>query len=332
MPLSRGKAGSTVRVMFFDFSSAFNTIQPLLLRDKLEQTGVDHHLTAWILDYLTNRPQYVRIRECESDRVSCSTGAPQGTVLAPFLFSIYTSDFKHNSANCHLQKFSDDSAIVGLISADDDREYRELNQDFLGWCQRNRLQINSSKTKELVVDFRRGKRSPPLPLSIQGLDIEMVTSYKYLGVHLNNKLDWSDHAHALYKKGQSRLFLLRRLRSFGVQGALLKTFFDSVGHQPSSGGRDTVRVPPLWQEAGSIRTKTSRHKNSFFPSAVGLINRARSPTDSNDSVTPRQFPPDTPLHIALYLNTLDTLALHLPLSHNTYTHAHSMHFILFLVF
>jgi len=79
-----------------------------------------------------------------------------------------------------------------------------------------------------VVDFRRGKRTPPVPVSIQGLDIEIVKSYKYLGVHLNNKLDWSDHAHALYKKGQSRLFLLRRLRAFGVQGALLKTFFDSV--------------------------------------------------------------------------------------------------------
>ena len=49
--------GSTVRIMFFDFSSAFNTIQPALLKDKLENTGVDHHLTYWILDYLTERPQ-----------------------------------------------------------------------------------------------------------------------------------------------------------------------------------------------------------------------------------------------------------------------------------
>jgi len=69
---------------------------------------------------------------------------------------------------------------------------RELNQDFLEWCQRNRFHINSSKTKELVVDFRRCKRSPPVPVSIQGLDFEK--SYKYLGVHLNNKLDWADHA------------------------------------------------------------------------------------------------------------------------------------------
>ena len=125
-------------------------------------------------------------------------------------------------------KNSDDSAIIGLISAGDDREYRELNQDFITWCQRNCLQINSGKTKELVVDFRQSKHSPPAPVNIQGTDIDIVRSYKYLGVHLNNKLDWTDHTQATYKKGQSSPYLLRSLRSFGVQGALLRTFFDSV--------------------------------------------------------------------------------------------------------
>nr|XP_024657355.1 ankyrin repeat and protein kinase domain-containing protein 1-like [Maylandia zebra] len=51
------KPGSSVRIMFFDFSSAFNTIQPRLLRDRLELLGVDHHMSQWILDYLTGRPQ-----------------------------------------------------------------------------------------------------------------------------------------------------------------------------------------------------------------------------------------------------------------------------------
>ena len=53
------KPGSTVRIIFFDFSSAFNTIQPALLRDNLENTGVHHQRTYWILDYLTEHPQYV---------------------------------------------------------------------------------------------------------------------------------------------------------------------------------------------------------------------------------------------------------------------------------
>ncbi|KAI4903024.1 hypothetical protein NFI96_010063 [Prochilodus magdalenae] len=149
------KPGSTVRITFFDFSSAFNTIQPGLLNDKLEHVGVESHLSNWIQDYLTNRPQYVRARDCVSDKVVSSTGAPQGTVLAPFFFTLYTADFMYSSPNCHLQKFSDDSAIVGLITNEEDSEYRELIQDFVDWCLQNHLQINAGKTKELVVDFRR---------------------------------------------------------------------------------------------------------------------------------------------------------------------------------
>ena len=105
--------GSTVRVMFFDFSSAFNTIQPRLLRDKLLSMQLHPDIAAWILDYLTGRPQYVRVGGCASGTVTSNTGVPQGTVLAPFLFTLYTSDFRFNSGSCHLQKFSDDSAIVG---------------------------------------------------------------------------------------------------------------------------------------------------------------------------------------------------------------------------
>ena len=54
-------------------------------------------------------------------------------------------------------------------------------------------------------------RQPCTEDNIQGMDFEMVTSHKVLGVHLNNKLDWADTA-ATYKKGQSRLHLLRKLR------------------------------------------------------------------------------------------------------------------------
>ncbi|KAI3355951.1 hypothetical protein L3Q82_004498 [Scortum barcoo] len=57
--LDRGSGA--VRITFLDFSSTFNTIQPLLLRDKLTEMGVGSHLVAWITDYLTGRPQYVRL-------------------------------------------------------------------------------------------------------------------------------------------------------------------------------------------------------------------------------------------------------------------------------
>ncbi|KAI3360753.1 hypothetical protein L3Q82_012990 [Scortum barcoo] len=112
-------AGNAVRITFFDFSSAFNTIHPSLLRVKLERAGASDQLAAWVTNYLTDRPQFVRLQDCVSDVVVCSTGAPQGTVLSPFLFTLYTSDFTYSTDSCHLQKFSDDTAIVRLSGSDE---------------------------------------------------------------------------------------------------------------------------------------------------------------------------------------------------------------------
>ena len=170
--------------------------------------------------WITNQPQYMRTLDYVSDTIICSTGAPQGTVLAPFLFTLYTTDFYHQSPHCHLQKFSDDSAVISLMRDRDDRAYRELTQDFVDWCQRN----------QRPKDQRAGGGFPQAQTTLHtgehpGNEHGVVTSYNYLGVHLNNKLDWTDHTAATYKKGQSRLYLLRY---FGVQSALLTSFYDSA--------------------------------------------------------------------------------------------------------
>ncbi|KAI3356053.1 hypothetical protein L3Q82_017167 [Scortum barcoo] len=102
------------------------------------------------------------------------------------------------------------------VSEGNDCEYRKVIMDFVDWCELNHLQVNASKTKEMVIDFSRKPSSEIAPVNIQGLDIERVRTYKYLGVHLNNKLDWTDNTDSLYKRGQSRLYMLRRLGSFVV--------------------------------------------------------------------------------------------------------------------
>lgn len=198
-----------MRISVFDFSSAFDTIQLLLLRDKLTEMRVDPLLVTWITDYLTERPQYVRLNSCMSDTVVSSTGAPQGTVLSPVLFTLYTSDFQYNSGLCHMQKYSDDTVIVGCIKDEKDGEYRSLVEDFVRWCRTNHLQLNSSKTKEMVVDFRR-KKPHFQPVYIEGVDVEVVRTYKYLGLQLDDKLDWTANMDSLCRKGQSHLYFLRR--------------------------------------------------------------------------------------------------------------------------
>lgn len=222
---------------------------------------VDPLLVSWITDYLTDRPQFVRLGTNTSDTVTSSTGAPQGTVLAPLLFTLYTADFRHNTELCHVQKFSDDTAIVGCIRGGDEGEYRALVSDFVSWSQLNHLQLNTSKTKELIVDFRR-RRPSPQPVNISGEEIEVVSSYKYLGLQVDEKLDWSTNTDVTYKKTQSRLYFLRRLASFGVCRKMLQMFYNSVVASTVFYGvvcwggnirqRDTQRLDKLIKKAASV--------------------------------------------------------------------------------
>ena len=99
-----------------------------------------------------------------------------------------------------MQKYSDDTAIVGCIADGQEKEYRGLAEDFVGWCRSNHVQLNTSKTKEMVVDFRR-KRLHLQPISIEGSDVEVVRSYKYLlGLQLDDKLDWTVNTDSIHRK------------------------------------------------------------------------------------------------------------------------------------
>ena len=121
---------------------------------------------------------------------------------------MYTSDFQYNSESCHLQKYSDDSAVIGCISDGQEAEYRELVGQFVKWCGNNHLILNTNKTKEMIVDFKRNKNTHRC-VSILGEEVEVVEEYKYLGVQLDNRLEWKCNSEYIYKKGLSRLYFLR---------------------------------------------------------------------------------------------------------------------------
>ncbi|XP_059827006.1 uncharacterized protein LOC132394660 [Hypanus sabinus] len=146
---------------------------------------------------------------------------------SPVLFTLYTSDFQYNSESCHVPKFADDTAIVGCVRNGQEEEHRKLIQDFEIWCDLNYLRLNITKTKEMAVDFRR-PRPHMEPVIINGECVEQVKTYKYLGVQLDEKLDWTANTDALCRKAQSRLYFLRRLASFNVCSEMLKMFYRSV--------------------------------------------------------------------------------------------------------
>ncbi|KAI4894603.1 hypothetical protein NFI96_000714 [Prochilodus magdalenae] len=213
-----------VRMLFIDFSSAFNTIIPQHLIGKLNLLGLNTSLSNWILDFLTGRPQSVRIGRNTSSTTTLSTGAPQGCVLSPLLFTLLTHDCAAMHSSNHIIKFADDTTVVGLISKNDESAYREEVQRLTDWCRTNNLSLNVDKTKEMVVDFRRTRRDHS-PLHIDGSTVEIVKSTKFLGVHLAEDLTWSLNTSTITKKAQQRLYFLRRLRKAHLPPPILTTFY-----------------------------------------------------------------------------------------------------------
>ena len=109
------RRGSYARILFVDFSSAFNTIQSHLMIRKLTDLGVGKQFVMLIHSFLTNRSQYVNVSGVCSSHVSMSTGAPQGCILSPFLYTMYTNSCRSAYSNNHYFKYADDTALVGLI-------------------------------------------------------------------------------------------------------------------------------------------------------------------------------------------------------------------------
>ncbi len=215
---------SYVRMLFIDFSSAFNTIIPQQLINKLSLLGLNNSLCNWILDFLTGRPQSVRVGHNTSSTTTLSTGAPQGCVLSPLLFTLLTHDCTAKFSSNHIIKFADDTSVVGLISNNDETHYREEVAQLAEWCGANNLSLNVEKTKEVVMDFRRNSADHP-PLTIDTSTVERVSSTKFLGVHITEDLTWTTNTKSISKKAQQRLHFLRRLKRASLPPPILTTFY-----------------------------------------------------------------------------------------------------------
>ncbi len=144
-----------VRMLFVDYSSAFDTT----LVAKLQTLGLNRSLCSWILDFLTGRSQVVRMGNNTSSPLILNTGAPQGCVLSPLLYSLYTHDCTATHSSNVIVKFADYTMVIGLITDIDETAYREEVSTLTKWCQENHLSLDIDKTNELVLDFRTQQRT-----------------------------------------------------------------------------------------------------------------------------------------------------------------------------
>ncbi len=208
--------GSYVRLLFIDYSSAFNTIVPIKLAFKLTDLSLNSSLCNWIQDCLRqtssgeSRPVHLKLHY-----PALPTGlGPE----SPALLSLHTRLRVLSQLHFYYQICV---GVRGLIFNNDETAYLDEVERLTAWCQDNCLSLNVSKTKELIVDFRKRQQQPYTPLMISGTPVERVSSFKYLGVNISEDLTWTTHIHK------------HRLRKLSKDCTICNSLGNSGSHQQS---------------------------------------------------------------------------------------------------
>lgn len=140
---------------------------------------------------------------------------PRVVLCHHYLFVLYSNKCQSHHEGRPILKCVDDSIIVSLPS-DDDLDHGSVEGSCIDWCKQSFLDINVSKTKEMIIDFQR----KPLPIPsvcIHGQAIEMVQQYKYLGVIIDDKFTFGANIYAVCMKAHRQIYFYRKLKSFDVE-------------------------------------------------------------------------------------------------------------------
>jgi hypothetical protein len=125
-------------------------------------------------------------------------------------------------------KYADDTVVVGLINKDNDESlYFDTVCTVNDWCKDHYLNLNVSKTKEIIIDFRRSSNDK-LPMTINGSAVEVVHSYKYLGIYVQDDLKWDSHCKYVIGNLHRRMYYVRCLKNVGVNTNIISMFYNSV--------------------------------------------------------------------------------------------------------
>lgn len=199
--------------VFIDLSKAFDTIDHSLLLNKFERYGVRVLAHAWLKSYLSDRNQYVHINGISSKEAKITHGVPQGSVLGPKLFIMYINEISEvlNKLQCIL--FADDTSLYGsgkdleLLLNSVETEHKILKK----WFEVNKLSVNLHKTKYIV--FGNKVVNKLCRLKIGEIEIERVYVIKFLGINIDDKLNWKVHINILKTKISKRIAILCKIKT-----------------------------------------------------------------------------------------------------------------------
>ena len=196
---------------FLDLSKAFDTVNREILNQKLWRYGIRGPAFDLIKSYLTNRKQYTLVNGVHSQELAIEIGVPQGSVLGPLLFLLYINDLPLAS-KIIIKMSADDTCLVFSAASLDELQIkinREINK-IDNWMTSNKLTLNYSKTRFMLT--HRKKEKPLLNLYINNNKIEQVSTFEYLGITIDENLNWGEHIKTVESKLSQACGAIARLR------------------------------------------------------------------------------------------------------------------------
>jgi hypothetical protein len=237
-----------VHSIYLDLQKAFDKVPHAELLYKLQHYfGIEGQLLNWLRSFLTGRRQRVRIGQTYSSWEYVTSGVPQGTVIAPFLFILYVNDIQNGLNGVNILKFADDTKLYCSINDISDTIKLQSNLDLMGdWFIKWRMPVNVKKSGALKFGF---SDNYPTSYSLYGEKLKELMSERDLGVIMDGSLSNKPHIQKIVNQA---------MRAYGWMVRNLVT-------------RDRVVVLRVYKSL--IRPILEYASSVWSPSRVGLMNK-----------------------------------------------------------